>query len=340
MKIGIICPSEIAFRRFLPALSKIGGVEFAGVAVCSECEMFPNGVSDREKACKILDAEKTKASKFLEVFGGKLFNSYTEIASSPEIDALYIPLPPSLHYKWAKFALENNKHVLVEKPSTTSSNDSVDLVRIAKQRNLALHENYMFAYHSQILAIQKMVQDGIIGDPRIIRIDFGFPLRSQNDFRYNKSLGGGALIDAGGYVLKLAKILLGESTSIKYAKVNYSNSFDVDMFGSAVLENSDGLVAQVSYGMENEYRCNLDIWGSSGSLFTNRILTAPVGFVPTISITRSGETKIVELEPDDSFEKSIQIFIKSIEDKNVREKEYDELVQQAILVDQFKKMLK
>ena len=96
----------------------------------------------------------------------------------------------------------NDKHVFVEKPSTTNYQDSLNLVKLAEERKLVLHENYMFQYHSQISEIKKEVENGKIGKVHSYHARFGFPRRDKNDFRYNKELGGGALLDAGGYVIK------------------------------------------------------------------------------------------------------------------------------------------
>lgn len=95
----------------------------------------------------------------------------------------------------------------------------------------------MFAFHKQIEDIKKIVADGEIGNVRLIRIDFGFPKRAQNDFRYNKKLGGGALFDCGGYPVKLARILLGGDVHITDANFIMSEEHNVDLYGSATLKN-------------------------------------------------------------------------------------------------------
>ena len=190
MKLGIICPSEIAIRRFMPAFQQCGDFEFAGIGVFSKKERFGAIEISDDMFQDALQKEKEKAQVFIDRYGGKLFDSYASIATSPDIDALYIPLPPALHFRWAKLALENGKHVLVEKPSTTSAFDTKELVKIASERNLALHENYMFMFHEQLDAIENIVNSGEIGDVRLYRISFGFPRRAANDFRYNKALGG------------------------------------------------------------------------------------------------------------------------------------------------------
>lgn len=333
IRIGIICPSEIAFRRFLPALKKVENqFHFVGVAIANPEEWFGD-ISNIPQ--KTINEQQKREYEKAESFGGKVFNGYETIIKSNEIDAIYIPLPPALHYKWAKLALENNKHVFVEKPSTTCLHDTNDLIQIASQKGLALHENYMFVYHSQIDEINNVVKSGKIGDVRLYRISFGFPRRPANDFRYNKSLGGGALLDAGGYCLKYANLLLGGTSHVICAQSNYVDGFDVDMYGSATLMNDKFQVAQIAFGMDNDYHCDIEIWGSSGTISSGRILTAPVGYQPSYSIKVNQDTDICYLSTDDAFLKSIQYFDKCINDENTRQNNYLLLRKQEQLVEEF-----
>jgi len=338
IRIGIICPSEIALRRFMPALQLVDGFEFIGIGVCTEQERFGTNFPCDEIVKEILKAEYDKAQVFIDQYGGKIFDGYETIVKTPEIDAIYIPLPPALHYKWSKMALENKKHVLVEKPSTTSAEDTKNLTQSADWNNLALHENYMFIFHDQLTAINDIIASGEIGDVRLYSIKFGFPLREINDFRYNKALGGGALIDAGGYTIKYATILLGETTKIVCAQMNYTDKFEVDVYGSATLVNNEGTTAQIAFGMDNNYKCELEVWGSAGCLTTGRILTAPGGFIPQVTIRNGNIDKVRDLPADDSFLKSIQKFEHCIKNKNERIENYKFIEKQAELIDEFKRL--
>lgn len=328
-RIGIICPSEIAFRRFLPALKEAACFEYAGVAIANKEEFM--GATD-----EILDKERAKAQTFVDNYGGKIYEGYHNLIESNDIDAIYLPLPPGLHYQWAKVALNAGKHILVEKPCTTALTNTQDLLQEAGEKQLAVHENYMFAFHDQLKAVNDIVASGEIGDVRLYRVSFGFPMRAQNDFRYNKALGGGALLDCGGYTLKYASILLGQTAKIKYAQSNNIEGFGVDMYGSAALVNDKGVTAQVAFGMDHNYKCELEVWGSKGTLYTNRILTAPAGLVPEVTIRKGNDEEKRKLPADDAFKKSILHFSHCIEDNATREENYQTLLRQAKLVDSFK----
>lgn len=338
MKLAVLCPSEIAIRRFMPALKKFDGIEFSGVGINSQEERFGEKKPNQKVIEEMLKVENEKAVVFIEQYGGKVFTSYQDIVTSEDIDAVYIPLPPALHYRWTKLALENGKHVLVEKPSTISFQQTEELVELAKKNNVALHENYMFIFHEQLNHIDELILSGEIGDVRLYRISFGFPMRSANDFRYSKKLGGGALIDAGGYTIKYATRLLGEMAKIVYAQMNNIDGFEVDMYGSAAMVNEKGITAQLAFGMDNNYKCELEAWGSKGCITSGRVLTAPVGFIPKAVIRKGNEDTEIELPEDDAFAKSIQHFIKCINDAGTRDRNYADIVLQAKLIDQFKEV--
>lgn len=341
IKIGIICPSEIAFRRFLPALTNSENAkrfQFIGIAIASPKEWFGDLINvSNEQIDAQQSKEREKAQTFIDSYGGRIFGSYTDIVSSSEIDAVYIPLPPALHYKWAKLALEKGKHVMVEKPSTTCYSDTKALIDLAEKNGLALHENYMFVFHNQINEVNQVIDDGeSIGKPKLFRITFGFPRRALNDFRYNKKLGGGALLDAGGYTIRYATELLGDTAQVTTASVGYDSDFEVEIFGAATMVNDEGLTAQLAFGMDNDYRCDLEVWGTKGTLTTGRILTAPVGCIPKYTLKQNQEYTEHLLSEDDAFGKSLERFAACIENERIRQMNYDILERQEGLVQQFK----
>ncbi len=332
MRIGVICPSEIAFRRFLPALSKCADLVFAGVAIADKTEFV--GADDT-----ILRNELNKATTFINEYGGRIFQGYQTMIDDGDIDAIYLPLPPGLHFEWAKRALLAGKHTFVEKPCTTRLADTEQLLALAEERQLAVHENYMFTFHRQMEQIRQIVESGQLGEVRLYRIDFGFPLRAKNDFRYSKSLGGGALLDCAGYTMRCASYFLGKNVRVVNGITRGIDGFEVDMYGSATMVDEQGVTAQLGWGMDNNYRCTLDIWGSKGTLHTDRILTAPVGFVPQATIKiGNNPSEMVDLEADDAFRKSIEHFYLCTRADSVRKANYEQLRSQAMLIDQFSRI--
>ncbi len=342
IRIGVLCPSDVAFRRFLPSLKEATGFKYIGVAVALPEEWFCDDLSkvDKNSIDKIQNSEKEKADRFVNNYSGKIFYGYETMIRSSEIDAIYIPLPPALHFKWAKEALLNGKHVLLEKPFAANLKETRQLLDIADKNDLAVHEDYMFVYHNQLDAINEIVCSGEIGDVRLYRISFGFPRRDKNDFRYKQTMGGGALLDAGGYTIKMASMLLGPKCKVVTATANYIPDFEVEIYGSATMVNEDGIVVQLAFGMDNDYKCDLEIWGSKGTLTATRVMTAPAGFMPSCIIKKNQVFETRELPADDAFLKSILCFEKSVKDNNVRCKNYRLIEQQASLVQEFKRVSK
>ena len=318
----------------MPALLKSDYFEYSGVGHYTSSEI--ENISDKEDIEQRVKNNREKALNFMNNFGGKLYESYHDAIEDKQVSSIYIPLPPQLHYKYAMQSLSNGKHVLLEKPATLSYKEISSLVDLAKTNNLALHENYMFIFHSQLAIIKEYIESGYIGNIRLYRISFGFPFRGKRDFRYNKSLGGGALFDVGGYTIKLATLLLGKSTIIDSAISNFADEFDVDLYGHGVLTNNENQVAHISFGMDNDYKCELEVWGSTGTLYTNRIFTAPINYNPIIKITKNGNIEETKLDSDDTFFKSLTHFKNCIVDKKIRECNYDEILFQSKLIEDFK----
>ena len=289
MRLGILGTADIAFRRFLPALLKCPDITYAGVA----------------------SRTPEKGQAFKDTYGGEIYTSYDALLADDTIDAVYVPLPPALHYEWGKKVLKAGKNLFMEKPFTICLRDTVELLEMAEKQHLAVHENYMFLYHSQLSKIKKIIADGTLGSIRLYRMSFGFPMRKKGDFRYCRELGGGALLDCGGYPIRLALELLGNTAKVVYSKLSQPDGFEVDLYGNAVIENEEGQVAQISFGMDNAYQCQLEIWGSKATLIAPRIFTAGDDIKPTIILRTSYDESKIEIEADNQFLHSIEWFMHS-----------------------------
>ena len=309
MKIGILGAADIAFRRFLPALQKCADFTYSGIAT------------------RTLE----KGKPFQEAFGGEIYDGYDSLLEDKTIEAVYVPLPPALHYTWGKKVLESGKHLLMEKPFTTGLTETEELLALAKEKGLVAYENYMFLYHSQLAKIKDLITAGELGEIRLLRMAFGFPKRAANDFRYSKALGGGALLDCGGYPIRLALDLLGESARVVQARLYQPEGYEVDLYGNAVLENGEGLCAQISFGMDNAYQCWLEVWGSSATLIAPRIFTAGTDSRPRLILRSSAGEMQLELEQDNQFLHSIESFRQCTEDKSRRKTMYAGIARQAEL---------
>ncbi len=315
-KIGIIGTADIAYRRFLPALMRDNGLQYAGVAT----------------------RDKENGKKFYDLFGGKIYEGYEQIFSNKEITSMYIPLPPALHYEWGIKCISNGINVFMEKPCSASMHETLELTEKAREANKVLYENYAFLYHPQLKKIKELIfREKILGDIRLIRINFSFPRRNETDFRYNSKLGGGALLDCGGYTIRLALELMGEKISVKTAKLNYAAGFQVDLYGTVTLLDENELVAQLAFGMDNGYKCELEVVGQKGWLRAPKIFTAPAEYAADIVMNVENRDMKIVIEKEDQFLNAIKKFRELIEDKSSREEMYNEIMQTAALIDKVRR---
>lgn len=310
-KIGILGASDIAFKRFLPALKKSEHFVFAGIAARDP------------KRCEL----------FVSQYGGQIYPDYDALLQDPGIDCVYLPLPPALHAVWGEKILKAGKHLLMEKPFSTNAEDTRRLLELAQEKGLAVHENYMFLYHGQLAKIREQMESGVFGTIRMVRTAFTFPFRGSNDFRYSRELGGGALLDCGGYPLLLASELLGESVQLNWAGLTMDDTYGVDTAGSVVLQNQVGLAAHVFFGMDDTYRCELEIWGSRASLIAPRVFTAPADQAVVLRLRVGNDEQTVEVDGDDQFLNSINTFALLIEQPEARPARYEKILCQSRLVD-------
>ena len=189
----------------------------------------------------------------------------------------------------------------------------------------------MFMYHKQLTKMKEIIDSGYLGKIRLYRIAFGFPMREKNDFRYNKELGGGALLDCGGYTLKLANYLLGDTTKVVCSNL-VKEDFEVDLYGNATLQNDKGMTAQLSFGMDNAYKCELEVWGSKATLKAPRIFTATDNFDVNLEIIDNNGIKNINVGIDNQFYNSINNFSLNINDKDKMFKEYNNVLVQSKLI--------
>lgn len=290
IRIGILGCAAIARRSMLPALAALDDM-FVVTAIASRS-------GERARA---LAAESGTAAAF---------GQYEALVACSDVDAVYIPLPNALHFEWVMKSLEHGKHVLVEKSLTCSMRDTQCVMAKAQEKGLVVLENFQFRFHSQLTAIRELLASGEIGKLRGVRSTFGFPpFDDAQNIRYSHDLGGGALLDAGAYPVKISQMFLGPDVRVRGAHLAYDAKRKIDLWGGALLTGSEtGLDAQIAFGFDNFYQCNLELWGSKGKLTATRIFTAPPGFSPSIVIEKPEGTTKKELPPDNHFVNMLRHF--------------------------------
>src|SRR5258707_284555 len=136
-----------------------------------------------------------------------VFDTYDELLADPEIDAVYNPLPNSLHAEWTIRALKAGKHVLCEKPFASNAEEAERMAQAAKDTGKVLSEAFHFRYHPLMARIKEILAAGEIGTVRHLEAYMCFPLPEFGNIRYLFDLAGGSLMDAGSYPVSLLRFL-------------------------------------------------------------------------------------------------------------------------------------
>ncbi len=227
---------------------------------------------------------------------GRHLGSYEALLDDPEIDAVYIPLPNSLHAAWAIRAAESGKHVLCEKPLALGRAEAQAMFDAARRHGVMLLEAYPYQFQPQTADMLALLREGAIGPVRSVQAVFGFPLLGGNaNIRMQPDLGGGALLDAGSYPLSLIRLVMGCAPSRVRADASWAETgVDISMCGT--LFYADGRRAQFACAMDTANHRRATIAGAQGTIDTeflnhtgDRAGEHPYGYLPSqLRIRRGG----------------------------------------------------
>ena len=321
--------------------NKIINIGVLGCANIAKHSVIPAMIEQNHLFCLkgIASRDGAKAESVASKFGCTPFGSYQSILEAGDLDAVYIPLPNSLHAEWVERALDSGLHVLVEKSLACTFDEVADLNHKAKNKVLALVENFQFRFHGQLSEILKILKSGKIGELRCVRSFFGFPpFPNIENIRYQKELGGGALLDAGAYTIKIAQVLLGDDLEVKAAALSMDLEKNVDIWGGGFLQQRRGKhFSEIAFGFDHFYQCGIELWGSKGRLRTNRLFTAPRTIEPEVFVESVEGKETVRLRADNHFNNMLEHFYQTIHSPELANDEYQQNINQARLIHEFRK---
>lgn len=226
----------------------------------------PLNSSKRNELVAISSRSLEKAREYADEWGiSRAFGSYQAMLDDPGIDVVYNSLPNTLHSEWTVKALKAGKHVLCEKPLATSL-EEVDLMRAAvQQTGLHLAEAFMYRHHPQTIKVKELVDSGILGDVRLIKGDFTFNIKSEDDVRLNPDLGGGSIWDIGSYPISYTRYILGKEPEEVFGWKLTGNS-GVDEVFNGQMRFAGDVFAQFDSGFRSPYRSRIEIVGSEAAM--------------------------------------------------------------------------
>lgn len=244
MKFGILGTARIN-QRVAPAIKSSHITRLIGVA--------SRKLSRAEQAAKEFGAVKS-------------FGSYEEMLASDEIDAVYIPLPNSLHAEWSVKAAEAGKHVLCEKPIASNSIEAEMVMKACERHEVLLMEAFMYRHHPQHAKIKEIISSGRVGDPRIVNTRFTFYLEPSENIRWKRDLSGGALMDIGCYCINVARFIFGAEPKSAKAIRRYDDKRGVDITTLGLLEFPENRFSSFTCSLLMPGANRYEVIGTKGSI--------------------------------------------------------------------------
>jgi xylose dehydrogenase (NAD/NADP) len=193
---------------------------------------------------------------------------YEQLLADPGVDVVYIPLPAALHARWAIAAIQQGKHVLVEKPFAMDAVEAEAVFAAAAARGLAVGEAFMCLFHPLTQRMRALVRAGAVGTPRLVRSSFAVTIAPADDIRWQAEAGGGALRDLGCYCVGISRYLLGEEPASVAASASLARGVDAEVAGT--LRFPSGALASFACSMDAAFECSYEVIGSSGRLRVDR----------------------------------------------------------------------
>lgn len=270
----------------------------------------PLHASPRSELRAVASRNLDKATAYAEQWNiPQAYGSYEALLADPEIDAVYISLPNTLHAKWAIAAANAGKHVLCEKPLVLTLEEFDRVAAAAKANRTVLFEAFANLHHPQHRQVQALIDDGRIGELR--HIDgmyyyFMTPQRAVNDIRLHADLGGGSMWDIGVYCNALTVLYAGGRAPERVWATRTLGA-EVDIAFAGQMRFASGVTAQIRCGFQNPLQEQLRLSGSEGVIELSHPHNTDDKTKTTITITaNSGEREVLEIAAKDSYSAEIE----------------------------------
>ena len=260
VKWGVLGYARIAKNSVIPALNRTENSEFYALASRDQVKL---------EECR---------SQFNP---SKLYDSYQGLLDDPQVQAVYIPLPNSLHKEWAIKAMNQGKHVLCEKPLALTAAECEAMMAAAAKNRVLLMEAFMYRYTDRTKKVQEILAGGEIGAIKHINSTFRFFLDRANTIKVQPELGGGSLYDVGCYPVNFVGMVTGRLPESYAVECILENG--VDVLFSAVLRYSDGVIATINSGFNYLREMRSEIIGTKGRLEIPDTFMGDAGYINVIT---------------------------------------------------------
>jgi xylose dehydrogenase (NAD/NADP) len=292
---GVLGYARIARESLIPALGRASNSEFRAL-----------GSRDPAKLAACAQAHP----------GVRMHGSYEEVLRDPEVDAVYIPLPNSLHKEWTLRAAEQGKHVLCEKPLALNAAEGREMAAACAARGVLLMEAFMYRYTARTRLVLDILRRGELGKIRFVHSSFRFLLANPASIKLQPALGGGSLYDVGVYPINFTGLVadtVAGRTAVSRPEVVAATCGrtpeGIDDIFSAVVRYPGGLIASLHSGFNAHRRVAAEIVGTEG------LLEIPDTFFDnpgTLTLTRGSETREIPVPESDRYRWEVEDFAAAI----------------------------
>jgi predicted dehydrogenase len=254
-------------------------------------------------------AAETLAKYAPDEQGVVAFDDLDSVLNHAEIDAIYLPMANEEHTEWAIKAIEQGKHVLIEKPMALSVEDIDTIIAAADQHQVTVMEGFMYCFHPQHDYVTDLIASGAIGDVRTVKTCFSFRMKPARLYRIERDInqGGGAMWDIGPYAIHTARKWFEDlpKSAMAMAKLN---DFGADTCLSGVLDYDDGRFAHFDISFERARRSEYEIIGTLGGIKCDTVWQNPDNAPVIHWWTDAGEQHEVALPVANHFVEEIKHF--------------------------------
>jgi len=263
---GILSTANIGRKRVVPAM-----------------QLASNGV-----VTAVASRDQSKAQAFADELGiPKAYGSYEELIADPDIDAIYNPLPNSLHHEWSVKCAEAGKPTLCEKPLASNAGEAQAIVDAFASRGVLFAEAFMWRFHPQSVRVKALIDSGAIGTLRMLTAAFSFSISNEDDIRLSHELAGGSLMDVGCYCINAMRLMTGEEPHSVRAFGRIGARSQVDETLTGILEFPGGALGHFDCSLRAQHRHMIEIRGTEGRIAVDESFVMPPDRATTIRMWQS-----------------------------------------------------
>ena len=285
--------------------------------------------SDKVELTAVASRDQARAEAYAREWEiERAYGSYEALLEDPDVEAVYISLPNSMHVEWSIRSLEAGKHVLCEKPFDRRPEEVERAFDAADSAGRLLMEAFMYRHNPQTHQLVDLVRGGAVGTLRVIRSVFSFSVYDPENIRLRSEMDGGSLMDVGCYCVSGSRLLAGEPTA--FHGEAYVGPTGTDWVFAGTMRFPDDVIAHFDCGTCLPMRDELEAIGTEGSLFLDDPWHCRT---PVIELRRGGDVERIELEPVDSYRLQLENLSDAIRGEAEQLLGRDDAVAQARAID-------